>query len=214
MNLDRPVPPIVTHEIQLWTLNLVHKVEALPGLRSVLSVDEQTRANRFHRPVDRQYFMIVHALTRLVLAAHLKTRPQDLVFQIGPFGKPRVWGSGLEFNLSRSRGFALLAVAWDRQVGVDLEFVQCLPELDLIAAQRFSEDERRELSAAGEQRRDLFFTFWTRHEALLKACGMGLSHHKVCQAGTWSYRNMDVIKGYSAAVAAQGSDWFVTLQNG
>jgi 4'-phosphopantetheinyl transferase len=90
---------------------------------------------------------------------------------------------GLEFNLSHSADLALVAVAWERPVGVDLE--QWKREMDHLAlAERFfSPAERASLRALSERRDDLvhgFFSAWSRKEAYLKARGEGVTrglHH-------------------------------------
>ncbi len=118
------------------------------------------------------------AWTRGVLAGYLGVAPDTLAFARGAFGKPRLAGAGvdgpLEFNLSHSGGIIALAVARDG-VGVDIEAVRPLPELDAMAARSLAATEHREWTAAPPERRlDVFHRLWTRKEACLKAAGTGL----------------------------------------
>jgi 4'-phosphopantetheinyl transferase len=63
-----------------------------------------------------------------------------------------------------------------RPVGVDVERVRPLPDLDEIAARTFSPEERRRLSRLDPAERLAgFFNCWTRKEAYLKALGIGLA---------------------------------------
>ena len=87
----------------------------------------------------------------------------------GPYGKPEA--PGVFFSLSHSGCYALLAVS-DGDVGADLEWVRPVPER--VAARVFTPDERRWLEDGGDYAAR-FFTLWTLKEALLKACGRGLT---------------------------------------
>jgi phosphopantetheinyl transferase len=80
----------------------------------------------------------------------------------------------LEFNLSHSGDFALVAVTQGRKVGVDVERIRQGISSHVIAQQYFSKAEVAELqSLPFEQREAAFFTCWTRKEAYIKAQGLG-----------------------------------------
>jgi 4'-phosphopantetheinyl transferase len=78
------------------------------------------------------------------------------------------------------------------------------------------------------QQRDAFFNGWSRKEAFIKACGMGLSmpldafdvslapgesaqliatRPDAGEAGRWTMRAFDVADGYKAALVVEGSGW-------
>jgi 4'-phosphopantetheinyl transferase len=82
----------------------------------------------------------------------------------------------LEFNLSHSHEVALVAVARQRAVGVDVEFVKRKFSFDDLARRFFT---TREVAALFELpqplQREAFFKCWTSKEAFLKAKGTGLS---------------------------------------
>lgn len=102
------------------------------------------------------------------LTAGVLHRREDAL-RPGPYGKPEA--PGVQFSLSHSGGYALLAVS-DSDVGADLERIRPAPER--VAARVFTPDEQRWL--AGDDDYDTrFFTLWTLKEALLKACGRGLT---------------------------------------
>jgi 4'-phosphopantetheinyl transferase len=131
--------------------------------------------------------------------------------------------SGLEFNLSHSADLALVAVARERPVGVDLE--RWKHEMDhlALATRFFSPAERASLQALAERGEQLvhgFFAAWTRKEAYLKARGegvmRGLHHFDVTLAPDeparlladridsaierWRMRAFDADPEYSAAI--------------
>jgi 4'-phosphopantetheinyl transferase len=67
-------------------------------------------------------------------------------------------------------------VSRDRELGVDVEFVDRRSDNEAIANRFFAEREKRALAAVpADERRVLFFRCWTRKEAVLKALGVGLT---------------------------------------
>jgi 4'-phosphopantetheinyl transferase len=177
---------------------------------------EQERASRFRRPEDRDRFLAAHGALRLVLANYVAGDPIGLILSADERGKPfladRRSTIDVQFNLSHSGGLALIAVAAGRRVGVDIEQLRTLPDLDGMAARVCSAAERAALSAlAGEQRESAFFAMWTRKEALAKATGEGIRaivRDPVDEPDN-SYTLVEVtdLSGYAACVAAEGRGW-------
>ena len=152
---------------------------------AVLAAAERARSARLRKPADRARFVTVHAAQRRLLARYLGTDPAAIRFgrsrccQCGSseHGRPSIeWPSaGLSHNLSRSSDHWLLAVALSSQVGVDIECHRDI-ELDRMAEACLTESERVYLKdQPDELRQQVFFHCWTRKEAVLKACGIGLA---------------------------------------
>lgn len=95
----------------------------------------------------------------------------------GEHGKPYAPDlDGIEFNLSHSGRHALIAIARDQPVGVDLEMQGRQRSVEDIAQRYFAAAESRALSALPTELRDAaFLRLWTGKEAVLKALGEGLS---------------------------------------
>jgi 4'-phosphopantetheinyl transferase len=145
---------------------------------ALLDDKERLRSRRFLRSADCSRFVLAHAALRLLLAGALGVEPASVRYVSGVHGKPRLAPGlvPLEFNLSHSEGVALVAVARDRAVGVDVEHVRDMPDALNIAATHFSAAERAELRAlSSADRRAGFFYCWTRKEAVIKTSGEGLS---------------------------------------
>jgi 4'-phosphopantetheinyl transferase len=142
----------------------------------LLSEDERGRAARFRFDMHRRRFVACRALLRRRLAEELGTAPRDVSFQYGPFGKPALASeSALRFNVSHSDRYALLGLARGRDLGLDIERVRALDDLDRLAETVFSAAEREELSRVPTwSRSEAFFNGWTRKEAYIKARGDGL----------------------------------------
>lgn len=151
---------------------------------AVLSDVERARSARFIRPGDRARFVAAHAAQRKLLARYLGADPAAIRFgrsaccRCGSteHGRPSIdWPSAaLSHNLSRSGQHWLLAVAAPGPVGVDIECHRGL-DLDRMAVASLTAAERLYLrEQPDELRREAFFRCWTRKEAVLKACGVGL----------------------------------------
>ena len=144
---------------------------------ALLAPGEHAVAARFVFERDRRRYLAAHVALRKTLATCLGDRPENLRFESGGFGKPLlVHAAPCAFNLSRSGDVAVIAVAQDGQIGVDVELVRAVPDAMALAARNFSASEHEQLLAlAGPQRDAAFLRCWTRKEACLKAIGSGLS---------------------------------------
>jgi 4'-phosphopantetheinyl transferase len=157
----------------------------LEELSALLDSAEHARAARFHFERDRRHYVASRGLLRRLLGAALDEPPSALVFEYGLHGKPAIAAAGgqsriLHFNLSHSSGWGMFALAWDREVGIDLECGSRLERddnsLSDLAARILSPRELaiwRALPNAA-QRRAAFLRAWTRKEAYAKATGQGV----------------------------------------
>lgn len=103
--------------------------------------------------------------------------PDTVRFIYGAQGKPDVGEkTRIRFNVSHSGELAIFAFTTDCEIGVDVEVVRPLPDLEEIATRFFSREESSELFAISPADRNLaFFLCWTRKEAFIKAIGRGLA---------------------------------------
>ena len=180
-------PPLRDGAVHVWRVRLASPRSA-EALWPILSPEEQARARRFFQERHRQRFIVAHGALRQILGGYLEEAPEALRFDTGPAGKPQLrdrerMPRRLEFNLSHSGDLALVAVAWDRPVGVDLEeWERDMNHLEL-AERFFSPAERDALRTLAASTDDLvrgFFAAWSRKEAYLKASGHGVTrglHH-------------------------------------
>ena len=224
------------HQVDIWRISLdastplstCLQVDSVKLIESTLSADETERAARFHFPADRNRFIAAHGCLRDVLSRYLRCEPGQLNFSINDYGKPALRDHKLEFNLSHSGGIALVAVARDRKVGVDVERMRQGISMQAIARQYFSKAEAAELQILPlEQREAAFFDCWTRKEAYIKAHGMGLSlpldsfdvsltpHEPAIlraacpdpqEAARWTLLSLEVDPLHRSAVAAEGCE--------
>src|ERR1700693_1086388 len=119
--------PLPDGEVQLWRVDLEAIGTDEARWRQLLSSDELARASRFHFSRDRQRFVAARAVLRRILASYLAADPNPLSFSYSTKEKPSLGpvhvGSGITFNVSHSRGIALLAFSRRREIGIDVEKV-------------------------------------------------------------------------------------------
>lgn len=177
----RPVshPWLADGDVHVWKTSLTVSERDQSRCRELLSTDECGRADRFYFDRDRRRFIVARARMRMVLAAYVGGEPEMLTFSYGPHGKPALGGRHagvLSFNLSHSSETALIAVAKNGHLGVDVEAVRRIDDRDTLAERFFSSSEARQLREVPYAARDrAFFTCWTRKEAYIKAVGDGLA---------------------------------------
>jgi 4'-phosphopantetheinyl transferase len=155
---------------------------------------ELARAARFRFDRQKQEYLKSHGALRAVLGGLTNAR---LDFGVAEAGKPFLPGvPRLKFNLSHSGQMALIAVALDIEIGVDVECLRPLSNYTAIAERFFPPSEA---AGVGDERD--FFRRWTRIEAALKARGVGIYAAGTELTGAWTIEELDVGPAYAAAVA-------------
>jgi len=179
-----PQPPgnwaLEEREVQVWAAPLEATAEGLDKFARTLAPEEHERAGRFLFDRDRERFVVGRGLLRAILGRYLGAEPAEIALAYGPHGKPTLdgafAGNRLAFNVAHSAGLAVVAVARDCVLGVDVERVRDLGNAAEMADRFFSPRESAELRALpDDQRPAAFIHLWTRKEAFLKATGRGIA---------------------------------------
>ena len=217
-------------EVHVWCASLEQSTSQVQQLAKTLSPDEKLKADRFHFEQHRQRFIISRGVLRTILGWYTGIEPSQLQFCYGPYGKPALaidTASTLHFNLSHSDGVALYTLAYDRQLGIDIERLRPVSEIEQIAKRFFATREYEELRTFPlEQQREAFFRYWTLKEAYIKATGRGLSLpldqfevslasgtaaltllEDAQEADLWSLKELSIGHDYTAAIAVKGDSW-------
>jgi 4'-phosphopantetheinyl transferase len=213
-------------EVHLWRASLAVDPSALGHLKSTLAQNELERAERFIFDPDRDHFIAARGILRDVLGRYLQCAPQTIDFVYGARGKPAISNAGsrhpLRFNLSHSHGLAVIGIARERELGIDVEMIRPNFASEEIAKRYFSAKEIDELSGLPvELQTEGFFLCWTRKEAYIKATGEGLHipldsfdvsltpglrpELNSSDRSRWSLRSLVPGFGYVAAVVGEGS---------
>ena len=229
--LTWPVHMPAFGEIHVWHMAIPAHADVPPDWQSVLSAEEQTRANRLVDVQTRIRWITSRRALRHLLGACLNQPAQALEFDARqPHGKPCLKNAvtPLFFNLSHTHDQLLIALSGDREVGVDVEVIRPHLNLSSIAGYMFSPAECRALAALpAEQQGPAFFRCWTRWEAAGKASGAGLHQRTqlimpwtdtqtdvvaLDQAGRrWKITHPEIQTDVVAAVAAENTDWICRL---
>ncbi|MFZ2237848.1 MAG: 4'-phosphopantetheinyl transferase superfamily protein [Dokdonella sp.] len=201
--LHADIPPLGRDEIHVWM------IEAPIGTSTrSLSAFSQDKLGR-------------------LLASYANCRDAPVILR-GEHGKPYAPDlDGIEFNLSHSGRHALIAIARDQAIGIDIEAQGRRRSINDIAERFFAPAESRALRALPEEARDAaFLRLWTGKEAVLKALGEGLSfgldrvefeldehgqlgallHVASSTSSTdgWNWRALRPLEDYHAAIAWHG----------
>jgi 4'-phosphopantetheinyl transferase len=239
-------------EVHVWWIDL----SATQGeADAILSPDERARAARFHHQRDHDRWTRARAAVRQILAGYLGDPPQTVGFtstasqesplcHSSPIATGRVpsgrrlgeWVTSakpalandprLRFNLAHAGDRAVLAVAWEREVGIDLEPIDAELDLPPLLTVACAPAEIARIEALPPDRRiEAFLALWTVKEAYLKAMGVGMFReprmlevefivdgraiiHDAHEEGApprWDVRRLDAGSGWVAALAVAGS---------
>jgi 4'-phosphopantetheinyl transferase len=207
-----PLPP--ADEVHVRVLDLTRAPE---GVGALLPGSDLRRAE-----LQGARWANARAGLRRTLAGYLDADPTAL--RIRDEGKPRLEPpSPLRFNLSHSGDRAVVAVATEREVGVDIERVEAERDVQRLARRMFLAAEQ----AAVNESDDPLLTYhryWVAKEAFAKATGKGLASMRSFEvsldgpegarinhvgndpneAKRWSLQMLDVDATYVAAVAYEG----------
>ena len=162
--------------LALWYVDLDVTAEALGCFMHWLSDDELAKAECFQSELHRARYLVGRAALRCVLADQLGCSPAAIRLSYGRCGKPMLeggWGH-VDFSLAHSGGDAIIALAAGAAIGVDIELLRPIADVESLARLVFSDAECRELELASDPVA-AFLNGWTRKEAYVKALGLGLT---------------------------------------
>lgn len=218
--------------VQAWIARVTDAPDVAAAPWSWLTEDERQRAARFYFEPDQRRFGTTRGLLRGLLGVALGTHPADVTLVEGAFGKPhldpRHGARDLHFNVSHSGDFAVLALTRSVRVGVDIELMKPSRDLTHLAHRVFHPDEIRLLEGSQEPALlERFYRIWARKEAAAKALGRGIGTdftsfsawwgearggtcilREVEGNGTtaWQVRDLELVDGYTSAVAFDSPD--------
>lgn len=143
-----------------------------------ISKERLAQAKRFRFKKDHDAHVLAEVLVRFAILNYREKKAENLTFTKKADGKPFLKEyPDFHFNLSHSGRWIACALG-ESELGVDIE--ECLPfdsGEELQIARRFfhpKEQEALRLCPASEERRALFYTFWTLKESYIKYTGKGL----------------------------------------
>jgi 4'-phosphopantetheinyl transferase len=223
---DRPFfESLRTDVAHVWFVRAPSDSSVLPDMIGLLSDKERARLSRLRLATDQRHFAVAHTALRRILSWYVGVDARQLVIHAAPGQKPFLGAPASAapvcFNLSHSADACVVAVSV-REVGVDVERVNPLAELDGMTRMVCSPAERRLLgSLPPTQVLEVFYRCWTLKEALSKALGVGLrlpfaqvdlaTHlgasngggipHVTADGRRWYLHSMSEFPGFASALA-------------
>ena len=167
---------------------------------------------------------------RVLLSRYLDLDAKNIVFETGANKKPFVGNdiaTSIHYNTTHSGNYVLIAIG-QTPVGIDIENQEPMFPYQEILTHSFNRQEISCIEQA-ESPLKMFYTLWTRKEALLKATGKGIDddmkltpcidgRHVVAKSliksdKDWFVNSFEVDKGYTGAIAATtGCIKFINLK--
>ncbi len=161
--------------IHLWAFSVDPSSGFKERCRQALPPNELQRIDFFKFPNAKENFLISQGGLRLLLGAYLEMEPLDVRIGRQPKGKPfSLDDPNLHFNMSNSGKWVSYAVSTSGEVGIDIEYLRALPDLDQLISKNFTEKEQAYINKPGAEQLERFFKFWTLKEGYLKAIGEGM----------------------------------------
>ena len=224
-------PDIGLKEVHLWNICLDQTGPSIDDFASILSEEEYNRANSYISETIRRRYIVSHGFLRIILGAYLNQDPSEVRIVSGPYGKPCLeeGQETIQFSMSHSEEQALFAFAQKSRIGIDLEKIREIPNMEQIVKRYFSERENDEFFQLSPRDRPIgFFNGWTRKEAFVKAIGRGMTFplrkievslspnvraellnaegYPESMLG-WSLHHLEPASGYLAALAVEGQNF-------
>ncbi len=195
---------IPENEIHVWQATLDG-----PGWppRDHLPGEERERALRLRRPGAARRWVAARWALRGVLAHYLEESPAEIALRLASHGKPMLTGpaAALRFNLSHSGDLALVAVAREREVGVDVEWIDSRRDVLALAPHALDDATAATVRAAAPDARPAaFHAAWVRREAVAKCLGSGLGVRR--PKANMAISELDAGPAFAAALAVAGDE--------
>ncbi len=200
-------------QAHVWVLNPEH-LDAnghLSKYAGIVSSAEQERIRRFRFPRDGMAFLAAHGLARAALSQlEPSVPPNRWEFLVREKGRPEVGapliGSALRFNISHTRGLVACVVTKNIDCGVDVETLDRVVDIGLLADSVLAPTERsRLLSAPASRRNELFLSYWTLKEAYAKARGLGL--HMPFNKCAFEFSSEGLLAHFDASLNDEETEW-------
>jgi 4'-phosphopantetheinyl transferase len=156
--------------VLICSVDSVYSNDCFERLLMEVSAGFRLKLNRFKRREDAIASLLGRLLLRYGLAKFLGHTFEESSITYSDYGKPLLVDSGVNFSISHSGQLVACAICRNEQIGVDLEQIKHV-ELEVFKEQMTAR-EWSLLQHLGTV--DVFYTMWTRKEAVVKAVGRGL----------------------------------------
>lgn len=134
-----------------------------------LSRDQLKRLSSYKFLSDRENYISRHYRLNKLLTEKYNIKAE---ISYDGYGRPFIQSSDLNISLSYSNDFFVIATSLNKLVGIDIEEIRDIDNLEQQAL-IFMNDDELSFWRKSNDKISLFYHFWTAKEAILKALGKG-----------------------------------------
>lgn len=165
----------LSNNLHLWKISIKDQMDQIDSLAKYLSPAELEKVSRYHQQKDKNRFIVGKGMLRCILSLYTGNDPAEITFESGLNDKPEILNHSLHFNVSYSNDGIIIGVSED-PIGVDIEYIHPEFTYESMLDGCFMDVENQVITSSANPRK-LFYQFWTRKEALLKATSLGLGDY-------------------------------------
>lgn len=174
VKLDK-TPVLSPGDIHIWQVSTIISSAKFAEYKSLLTDAELEKAHFFESKHTMDSYVVSQGALRMLLSNYLGVSSDLVRFGHRNKGKPfSLNNTGLYFNLSNSGRYVVIGFSLDSELGVDIEQIRPLPDLEEMIGTNFTANEIKFINSKPEERLTRFFRFWTVKESYLKAIGEGM----------------------------------------
>jgi len=164
-----------SESVQIWIIKFSDFSIYLPHLITILSENEIRRSYEYKSEQNYYHFIISRAILRLLLAHYLEQDSKNITLIQTQYGKPKINSCNtINFNLTHSGEYCLLAFSRSSEIGIDLEYVNQSFKIEQAINHICTVEEIDSWNHFSSlEKNELFYKKWVCVEAFLKAHGVG-----------------------------------------
>lgn len=179
LGLDLPssgkFPTLEQGEVHIWTVSVHGIKEQLEQLKSLLTEVEKGKISFYKFEHTQHSYIATQAVLRVLLSLYLEIEPGEVQIGIRSKGKPfLIHDRPIFFNISNSDGVCVFAFSGDGEVGIDIERIREMPDIEQLIQKNITSREKEYVLKDPDKKLKRFFRFWTFKESYLKAIGEGM----------------------------------------
>jgi 4'-phosphopantetheinyl transferase len=170
------IKKISEKRIDIWQADLdQYSFFTFDNYFNILNSVEKEKASKFKQYVHKKYYILSHAILRLLLSKYINVAPELISIHEDEYGKPFLKSYNIHFNISHSNTKLAIAIA-KFDIGIDIEYINPNFDIHQISDIALSENEKLNINRLkGDFQKELFYSYWTKKEALLKGVGTGIN---------------------------------------
>lgn len=165
----------ISDHARTWLFDLNDYSEHINIIESCLSAAERERGQQIKIEKNRRLYALRKGITRLFFSHYLDLKPGDVDYGYSPNKKPYLLNAKtVRFNISHSKNYLLIGIAFKKEIGVDIEIVKKEFHDELLKNSLCSLEELKVFHDY-EEKNLSFYKIWTQKEAISKAFGLGIA---------------------------------------